>query len=432
MVLKTGAGALADRRRLPTALRAVLGYYADTGVFDYASLSLKSEIDDRTEQMVDDVNARVEDALEAEFGHPVDFSYDTKLILPAQLTLGYVYRKARRQAPGDPVIDAIADGVPAVDETALEQGPAQDLAPREMVVRAEQMTRLSIEALIDGDMRDAINDEEFEDFEVDFDASEGDRGEPSKRHGERSEPWSGSEGDRGEPSKRHDERSEPWSGSEADRRRVAEVAQDALQSHLDGLLDDMPPVVAEAYQWAVDYSEAHQARDEHFRDLMTAAEDGDEDALDAIREEYKFAAYDEEPATFTEREKALPYSKTQYARVGVIYDGMLDLYRLAGLDIDREFAKAIVLAIIGAQVWLDDVDDYDDDRREGQLTPVTAEYLLAPDDEAAYRRVVDVTEQYLDLAKAYATEADSPLTGVAIEYIYRSGDPGVLPGNPGN
>ena len=404
MVLKTGAGVLADRRRLPTALRAVLGYYADTGVFDAASLSLKSEIDDRTEAMVDDVTDRIEDALEDEFGRPVEFSYDTKLILPAQLTLGYVYRNARQQAPGDPVIDAIADGVPTVDETALEQGPAQDLAPREMVVRAEQMTRLSIEALIDGDMRDAINDDEFEDFEVEFSD--------------------------GAPSKRHGERSKPWSGNEADRRRVAEVAQSALQSHLDGLLADMPPVVEDAYQWAVDYSEAHQDRDDHFRELMTAAADGDEDALDAIREEYKLAAYDEEPATFTEAEKGLPYSKTQYARVGVLYDGMLDLYRLAGLDIDDEFAKAIVLAIIGAQVWLDDVDDYDDDRAEGQLTPVTAEYLLAPDDEAAYRRVVDVTEQYLDLAKTYATAADSPLTGVAVEYIYRSGDPGVLPGKP--
>jgi len=409
MVLKTGAGVLADRRRLPTALRAVLGYYADTGVFDAASLSLKSEIDDRTEAMVDDVIGRVEDALEAEFGQPVDFSYDTKLILPAQLTLGYVYRKARQQAPGDPVIDAIADGVPKVDETALEQGPAQDLAPREMVVRAEQMTRLSIEALIDGDMRDAINDDEFEDFEVDFEAGEGDHREPSKRNGERSE---------------------PWSGSDADRRRVAEVAQSALQSHLNGLLEDMPPVVENAYQWAVDYSEAHQDRDDHFRELMTAAEDGDEDAMTAIRDEYKFAEYDEEPATLTETEKELPYSKTQYARVGVLYDGMLDLYRLAGLDIDDEFAKAIVLAIIGAQVWLDDVDDYEDDRAEGQLTPVTSEYLLAPDDEAAYRRVVDVTEQYLDLAKTYATAADSPLTGVAVEYIYRSGDPDVLPGKP--
>ncbi|NLV06745.1 hypothetical protein GOC83_11470 [Haloarcula rubripromontorii] len=394
MVLKTGAGVLADRRRLPTALRAVLGYYADTGVFDAGSLSLKSEIDDRTEAMVDDVTDRIEAALEDEFGCPVEFSYDTKLILPAQLTLGYVYRNARQQAPGDPVIDTIADGVPTVDETALERGPAQELAPREMVVRAEQMTRLSIEALIDGDMRDAINDDEFEDFEVEF------------------------------------KESESGSGSEADRRRVAEVAQSALQSHLDGLLADMPPVVENAYQWAVDYSEAHQDRDDHFRELMTAAEDGDAAALTDIREEYKFAEYDEEPATLTETEQELPYSKTQYARVGVLYDGMLDLYRLAGLDIDDEFAKAIVLAIIGAQVWLDDVDDYEDDRAEGQLTPVTAEYLLAPDDEAAYRRVVDVTEQYLDLAKSYATAADSPLTGVAVEYIYRSGDPDVLPGKP--
>ncbi len=54
--------------------------------------------------------------------------------------------------------------------------------------------------------------------------------------------------------------------SEADRRRVAEVAQSALQSQLDGLFEDMPPVVENAYQWAVDYSEAHQDRDDYFRD----------------------------------------------------------------------------------------------------------------------------------------------------------------------
>ncbi|MBX0293875.1 hypothetical protein [Haloarcula nitratireducens] len=383
MVLKTGASALADSHRLPTALRSVLGYYADTGVFDYSSLSLKSTIDDRTDRMVADVYERVEAALEAEFGRPVSFSYDTKLILPATLTLGYVYRDARKDAAEDPVTEEIATGVPPVETGALG-GDVPALSPRERVVRAEQMTRLSIEALIDGDMRDAINDDEFEDFETDVDA---------------------------------------------DPRRVAETAQAALQSHLDGLLDEMPSVVADAYQWAVDYSEAHQARDDHFRELMTRAEDGDEDAVDAIREEYKFADYEEEPATFTAVEKDLPYSKTQYARVGVLYDGMLDLYRLAGLDVDDEFARSIVLAIIGAQVWLDDVDDYADDRAEGQLTPVTAEYLLAPDDRAAYNRVVDVTERYLDLAKESATAADSPLTGIAVEYIYRSGDPGVLPGH---
>jgi hypothetical protein len=406
MVLKTGAAALADSDRLPTAVRSVLGYYADTGVFDYGSLSLKSEVDDRTEQMLADVYDRIEAALAEEFGHPVAFSYDTKLILPAQLTLGYVYRAARKQADEDPVTDDIATGVPPVDDAALDS-ERPTLTPREQVVRAEQMTRLSIEALVDGDMRDAINDAEFEDFEVDFEVSEGDRREPSERHGERSE---------------------PWSGSEADRRRVAETAQATLQSHLEGLLADLPDAVGEAYQWAVDYSEAHQDRDDYFRGLMADAEAGEEAALDAIREEYKFADYDEPPATLSAAEEELPYSKTQYARVGVIYDGMLDLYRLAGLDIDDDFAKAIVLAIIGAQVWLDDVDDYADDRAEGQLTPVTAEYLLAPDDRAAYNRVVDVTEQYLDLAKEYATAADSPLTGVAVEYIYRSGDPDVLPG----
>ena len=386
MVMKTGAGWLADSGTLPTALRAVLGYYADAGVFDYGSLSLKREIDERTERMIADVFDLVEDALAEEFDRQdVDFEYDTKLVLPAQLTLGYVYRSARKQAAHDPVTDDIATGVPSVDETALEEGPSQTLSPREMVVRAEQMTRLSIEALVDGDMRDAINDEEFEDFEVDFD---------------------------GDP------------------RRVAEVAQAALEADLTELLDGLPSVVEETYTWAVDYSEAHQDRDDHFRDLMSAAEDGDQTALRDVREQYKFADFEEPPDSFDESELDLPYLKTQYARVGVLYDGMIGLYRLAGLDVDDDFAKAIVLAIIGAQVWLDDVDDYADDRREGQLTPVTAEYLLAPDEQAGYRRVVNVTEQYLDLAKTYATRADSPLTGIAVEYIYRSGKPEVLPGSP--
>ena len=393
MVLKTGAAALAERRRLPTALRSVLGYYADTGVFDYGSLSLKSEIDDRTERMVEDVYDRIEAALAEEFGQSVDFHYDTKLILPAQLTLGYVYRAAREDADSDPVADDIATGVPPVEDTAVD-GDAPTLSPRERVVRAEQMTRLSIEALIDGDMRDAINDAEFEDFEVEF-----------------------------------GEGSESRNADASDRRRVAEIAQATLQSHLDGLLAELPDSVGEAYQWAVDYSEAHQDRDDYFRELMEAAEAGDSDAIEAVREEYKFADYDEPPAALSAAEQDLPYSKTQYARVGVIYDGMLDLYRLAGLEIDDDFAKAIVLAIIGAQVWLDDVDDYPDDRADGQLTPVTAEYLLRPDDRAAYSHVVDITEQYLDLAKAYATAADSPLTGVAVEYIFRSGEPEVLPGH---
>ncbi|MFB6307938.1 MAG: hypothetical protein ABEH35_01285 [Haloarculaceae archaeon] len=386
-MFRTGAGWLAERGSLPTALRAVLGYYADTGVFDYDSLALKGEIDDRTERMIADVFGLVEDALAEEFDREsVSFEYDTKLVLPAQLTLGYVYRSARRQAAGDPVTEEIATGVPDVDAAEIEGDGTPTLSPREMVVRAEQMTRLAIEALIDGDMRDAINDDEFEDFAVDFPLSDGDR------------------------------------------RRVAETAQAALQSDLAATLEDLPPVVEETYQWAVDYSEAHQDRDERFRELMAGAEDGESGALAAVREEYRDADFEERPDIFEPTDADLPYAKTQYARVGVLYDGMLDLYRLAGFDIDDAFARAIVLAIIGAQIWLDDVDDYADDRREGQLTPVTAEYLLAEDQPRAYRRVVEITEDYLDRAKACATAAESPLTGIAVEYIYRSGDPTVLPG----
>jgi len=163
---------------------------------------------------------------------------------------------------------------------------------------------------------------------------------------------------------------------------------------------------------------------------VLGAEDGDDDAVAAIRREYRDADLQDPPLDPLFGDLDLPYLKTQYARVGVLYDAMLELYRHAGLGIDEDFAKSIVLAIVGAQIWLDDVDDYADDRAEGQLTPVTAEYLLAEDEREAYGAVVDVTEEYLDLAKEYATRADSPLTGVAIEYIYRSGEPGVLPGSP--
>jgi len=79
-------------------------------------------------------------------------------------------------------------------------------------------------------------------------------------------------------------------------------------------------------------------------------------------------------------------------------------------------------------VWLDDVDDYAADMREGQLTPVTSEYLLADSDDEAYRSTVEITERYLGLAADHAAVADSPLTGIATEYIHRSGRPDVLPG----
>ncbi|MHB9288246.1 hypothetical protein ACKVMT_14555 [Halobacteriales archaeon Cl-PHB] len=352
-MLKTGAGRLATAGWLPTSLRAVMGYYADTGVFDYRSLQLKRRVDDVTEAMVDEAFAPVETAVAAEFDREtVEFIYDTKLVLPAQLTLGYLYRR--------------------LPETEHD--------------RAEALTRLAIEALIDGDMRDAINDDEFEDFEVDF------------------------------------------STDESDRREIAVVAQEVLQERVEAGFADYPDAVREAYDWAVDVSEAHQDDDPHFRDLMAAAEDGDEAALAAIEAEYRDADFADPPAAFDADDRGLPYFKTQYDRVGVIYDGMIRMYEAADFPIDEAFTRAIVLAIVGAQVWLDDVDDFAADRADGQLTPVTAEFLLADTDREAHRRVVDVTERYLDRAKAEATAAESPLTGIAVEYIYRDGDPDVLPG----
>jgi hypothetical protein len=359
-MLQTSASVLAGRDVLPTSLRAVLGYYADSGVFDYRALRLQRHIDDATDAIVRDAFGAVEEALAAEFDRDfVEFSYDTKLVLPAELTLGYLYRR-------------------------LDESKHDDV---------EAVTRLVIEALIDGDMRDAINDDEFEDFEVDF---------------------------------RTDDEAI---------RRVAEVAQETLQRRVTELFADYPDTVREAYDWAVAISERHQDEDERFRKLMAAAEghedsDGGEytpgEARDGIRETYKYADFAAPPEIFDD-ELDLPYFKTQYDRVGVIYSGMVRMYREAGLAVEESFEKSIVLAIIGAQVWLDDIDDFQADMREGQLTPVTAEYLLADTDSEAAERTVSISEQYLDLAKEHATAVDSTLTGIATEYIYRSGDPSGLP-----
>ena len=360
-MFRQSAGWLAGRGPLPTTVSAVLSYYAHSGVFDVGSLQLKRRVDDVTEGMIDDAFAEVEAAIAEEFDRAaVDFAYDTKLVLPAQLAIGYCYRR-------------------------LDDG--------DRIAEAEALTRLAIEALIDGDMRDARNDEEYGDFAVDF---------PTDR---------------------------------VDRARIAAIAQGTLQARVEAGFDDFDDEVEALYDWAVDVSEAHQDDDEHFRELLEGAAAGDDDALEGIRVEYRDAtfaddgAFDGTPEVFAAADVDLPYLKTQYDRVGVIYDGMCRMYEAAGFPIEDAFRRSIVLAIIGAQLWLDDIDDYAADRREGQLTPVTAEYLLSPDEETAYREVVAISEAYLDLAREHATAADSTLTGIATEYIYHSGEPGVLPGS---
>jgi len=352
-MLRRSAAGLAGSEVLPTSVRAVFGYYAHSGVFDHGSLRLKRRAETAVEGMIEDAFRDVEEAIAADFGYGyVAFEYDTKLVLPAKLTLGYLYRN-----------------LPSADHH-----------------RAEEMTRLTVEALIDGDMRDALNDEEFEDFRVDFGTDEDDR------------------------------------------RRIAGIAQGVLQARVEEQFSRYPAGIRDTYDWAVEVSERHQAQDPAFRDLMERARNGEPGALEDIEGRYKHASFEEPPELFTDEELSLPYLKTQYDRVGVIYDAMIEMFREADLPVEPAFQRSIVLAIIGAQIWLDDVDDYRADMAEGQLTPVTAEYLLADEKRTARRAVVDVGESYLDRARRQATAADSPLTGVATEYIYRDGTPDVLPG----
>jgi len=350
-MLDRGAAWLADSEQCPDSVAAVAGYYNETGVFDPESLLLKRRVDSVVDKMLDRLFAELEREIAAELGYgTVAFSYDTKLLLPAKLTLGHLYR-------------------------TLE--PADHL-------RAEEMTRLAVEGLLDGDMRDALNDEEFEAFGLDRETSTDER------------------------------------------RRVAAVAQAHLEGRVERQLEAYADPVRDIYDRAVALSDSHQERDRRFRALMAAVERG-EQAPERIAAEYRDPGFDDPPELFTEADLSLPYLKTQYERVGVLYDAMLAMYRKSGLPVERPFRRAVVFAIVGAQIWLDDVEDFEADIRAGQLTPVTAEYLLAGPGDDPREAVRSVTEAYLDRAREAATAADSTLTGIAVEYIRRTGDPASLP-----
>lgn len=350
-MLHRSADWLAGQERLPESVRAVLGYYSDTGVFDPRSLLLKRRVDTVVGGMLDRLFTELDRTLADELGHDgISMSYDTKLVLPAKLTLGQLYRQ-------------------------LE--PADHR-------RAEELTRLAVEALIDGDMRDAINDEEFGDFKIDVDIDD------------------------------------------HERRQIAEVTQEQIQRRVEKQLAAYSEPVRDSYEWAVRVSNAHQERDQQFRELMAAVQRGGA-TRERLAAEYRDLGFEDTPELLTETERSLPYIRTQYDRVGVLYDAMLEMYRGAGLTVERPFRRSIVLAIIGAQIWLDDVDDFEADLRSGQLTPATAEYLFAAADDDPRAAVLDIGRRYFDRAQAAATAADSALTGIAIEYIRLSGDPGSLP-----
>jgi hypothetical protein len=390
---------IAETDALPTALRAIFGYYGRTGELSLGALRIKRRVDGYVDDALAEAFSRVERSIAEEFGIPVDdvdFEFETKLTMPAELTLGYVYQRATTATPEqvDPVTGTVSTSLVERVRRPFGERRRSDRRERlierskpelDLVETAEDVTDLVLVALVDGDMRDALNDGEFDDFVVGFDAS----------------------------------------GS--DRERIAELAQAELQAMVEDRFASFPPAVRTAYRDAVRVSERHQERDPQFRALMAAARDGDREAVREIEAEYKFADFEDPPAVFSPAERSYPYLKTQYGRVGVIYDGMVDMYRAAGVEIEPTFERSIVFAIIGAQIWLDDVDDYEADLRDTQLTPVTAEYLLQDSDREAYRSVLDITDRYLTAAERYAASSNSPLTGIGADYILRSGSPDPLP-----
>jgi len=322
----------------------------------------------------------------------VEFGYETKLLRPAELTLGRLYREATAAAGDgfDPVAREVRPGLGGRLAGLVGLGSGDRVAPEfsaliRDVEAAERVTELVVVALLDGDMRDAMNDEEYGDFETALDGIDG--------------------------------------------RELARIAQGALEEDVERTFDRYPDGVRDAYDRAVEVSEAHQDEDDRYRELLEEARAGAPGGDARIREAYRDATFDDPPEYFETDDVELPYLRTQYGRVGVIYEGMIEMYREAGIEIDDAFERSIVLSIVGAQIWLDDVDDFEADMREGQLTPVTAEYLLADSEAAAYRRVVSITDRYLAAARRHAVESGATLTAIAVEYIRHSGDPSVLPGS---
>jgi hypothetical protein len=121
-------------------------------------------------------------------------------------------------------------------------------------------------------------------------------------------------------------------------------------------------------------------------------------------------------------EVKMPFFASQYERVGVLYDSMFEMYEEAGFSIDDDFKRSMVLSTIGAQIWLDDVDDLEEDWNNGQLTPVTAEVLSSETGEEAYENIVSMKDEYLDAAREYAVKSDSDLASIGIEYIDKRGE----------
>lgn len=386
-----------ERELLPDSFRSVLRFYARTGESDLTALRIKKWVEETIDEFIDDAFDAVEEDVKAEFGYDdIDFQYETKLTLPVELTLGYLYRTAISKCEAD-INPVTGDTQTPIAEyfrfpfdkkhqrRRKERLRKEAQAEFDFVDHVEDVAQLCTEALLDGDMRDAINDSEYEDFDVGFDTST------------------------------------------EEIAQIAETAQACLESRVERRLQEFPDAVEYHYRTAKEHSQTHQYEDPRFRDLMRAAKEGDETAVGQIKSDYKSASFQDVPDVLTDGDAQLPYSKTQFERVGVIYDGMIEMFRAADIPIEPEFKHAVVLSIIGAQIWLDDIDDFKADLAKDQLTPVTAEYLVQDSEKAAFQEIMKISHLYLDRAIESAVASESLLTGIATEYIYVTGDVSGLP-----
>lgn len=349
--------------RIPALFRAFILYitrFRDPGIILIMLLEreVEAEIDAITDQIFTEVERELRVVFQAGFlkldgdAEEIKFDYDTRLLLPAMLAHGRLH--------------TMANDLPILRHLRSTE--------EDLLARAQETTLEIVRALLDGDMRDAINDGEYVDFET----------------------------------------------TVRPRSTVAEIAQKCLQSDVEKWFDrdGTPKDVRKFYEHAVQLSERHQDQDREYRELLkryhTASGDEQIAAEDQIRERYKLAAPDESPELFR-NEYRLPYFGTQYERVGIIYEDMLNMYE-ADLDIEfsEDFKRSIVLMVIAAQIGLDDTDDYPEDRRS-QLTPVTAELNINGKREGLLN-LRNIISSYLDRAIGYS---DNHLSGMAIEYIYQ-------------
>jgi len=280
------ATTIANYDTIPPAVQAVLGYYGETATLSITSLRLQRTADNFMTETI----RKLYEPVESEIARQIDaaprnvsFEYDTKLTLPAELTIGHVYYRAKQQTTKNfdpvrmkartPLMEYFRFPFDKKHETRRRNSFIQEYeAVLNTIERAEDMTELVTAALIDGDMRDALNDNEYEDFQVNFPVTDPDR-----------------------------------------RREIAECAQRTLQSLVEERFKHFDTDVREAYKEAVKISELHQERDQYFRELAANARVG-EDVSNEIENEYKYKKFDEPPVLFDQSDLELPYLLTQYRR----------------------------------------------------------------------------------------------------------------------